>query len=64
MPPNYTDAWVKLTAQSPVPILTGENLYTRRDFLPFITNQAVHIIEIDRFSSAPGFRTSQSIMCR
>ncbi len=47
MPPNYSDAWVKLTAASPSPILTGENLYTRRDFLPFITNQAVHIIEID-----------------
>jgi L-alanine-DL-glutamate epimerase-like enolase superfamily enzyme len=38
MPPNYSEAWVKLTAASPSPILTGENLYTRRDFLPFITN--------------------------
>ena len=47
MPPNYTDQWVKLTAASPSPILTGENLYTRRDFLPFITNGAVNIIEID-----------------
>jgi L-alanine-DL-glutamate epimerase-like enolase superfamily enzyme len=47
MPPNYVDTWVKLTAASPVPILTGENLYTRRDYLPFIVNQGVHIIEID-----------------
>ena len=47
MPPNYTDTWVKLTAESPVPISTGENLYTRRDYLPFITNQAVHMIQMD-----------------
>jgi len=60
MPPNYTDAWVKLTAESPVPILTGENLYTRRDFLPFITNQAVHIIEID-ISQAGGLLEAKRI---
>ncbi len=47
MPPNYVDTWVKLTAASPVPILTGENLYTRRDYLPFIINQGVHMISID-----------------
>jgi len=37
MPPNYVDTWVKLTAASPVPILCGENLYTRNDFLPFLS---------------------------
>jgi L-alanine-DL-glutamate epimerase-like enolase superfamily enzyme len=47
MPPNYSDAWVKLTAESPVQISTGENLYTRRDYLPFITNLAVHQIQMD-----------------
>jgi len=47
MPIHYVDTWVKLTAASPIPILCGENLYTRRDFLPFISNQGVHIIEID-----------------
>lgn len=47
MPINYTDTWAKLTAASPVPILCGENLYTVYDFLPFITNQAVHMVEID-----------------
>ncbi len=47
MPPNYVDTWVKLTAASPVPITTGENLYTRRDYLPFIVNQGCHIVEID-----------------
>ncbi len=60
MPPNYTDEWVKLTAESPVPILTGENLYTRRDFLPFITNQGVHIIEID-ISQAGGLLEAKRI---
>ena len=60
MPPNYSDAWVKLTAASPSPILTGENLYTRRDFLPFITNQAVHIIEID-ISMAGGLLEAKRI---
>jgi L-alanine-DL-glutamate epimerase-like enolase superfamily enzyme len=47
MPPNYNETWPKLTAASPVPITTGENLYTRRDFLPFIVNQGCHIVEID-----------------
>lgn len=47
LPINFVDTWVKLTAASPVPILCGENLYTRHDFLPFITRQGVHIIEID-----------------
>jgi L-alanine-DL-glutamate epimerase-like enolase superfamily enzyme len=47
MPINYVDTWAKLTAASPVPILCGENLYTLYDFLPFITNQAVHMVEID-----------------
>ena len=47
MPINYVDTWAKLTAASPIPVLCGENLYTVYDFLPFITNQAVHIVEID-----------------
>jgi L-alanine-DL-glutamate epimerase-like enolase superfamily enzyme len=60
MPPNYVETWVKLTAASPVPILTGENLYTRRDFAPFITNQGVHIIEID-ISQAGGLLEAKRI---
>lgn len=60
MPPNYSDAWPKLTAASPSPILTGENLYTRRDFLPFIVNQGVHIIEID-ISQAGGLLEAKRI---
>ena len=45
--PEFSESWVKLTEQSPVPILTGENLYTRRGFLPFIVHQGCHIAQID-----------------
>jgi L-alanine-DL-glutamate epimerase-like enolase superfamily enzyme len=45
--PDFCDAWVKLTEESPVPILTGENLYTRRGFMPFIVHQGCHIVQID-----------------
>jgi L-alanine-DL-glutamate epimerase-like enolase superfamily enzyme len=47
MPIEFNEQWVKLTEQSPVPILCGENLYTRADFKPFIMNQGVHMISID-----------------
>jgi len=45
--PEFCDSWVKLTEESPVPILTGENLYTRRGFAPFIIHQGCHIVQID-----------------
>jgi L-alanine-DL-glutamate epimerase-like enolase superfamily enzyme len=60
MPVNYVDTWVKLAAASPIPILCGENLYTVYDFLPFITNQAVHIVEID-ISMAGGLLEAKKI---
>ena len=60
MPINYVDTWAKLTAASPVPILCGENLYTIYDFLPFITNQAVHMVEID-ISMAGGLLEAKKI---
>jgi L-alanine-DL-glutamate epimerase-like enolase superfamily enzyme len=60
MPINYVDTWAKLTAASPVPILCGENLYTLYDFLPFITNQAVHMVEID-ISMAGGLLEAKKI---
>ena len=47
MPIEFSDQWVKLTEQSPVPILCGENLYTRADFQPFIMKQGCHMINID-----------------
>ncbi|HLN20397.1 MAG TPA: mandelate racemase/muconate lactonizing enzyme family protein [Bacteroidales bacterium] len=60
MPINYVDTWAKLTAASPIPILCGENLYTVYDFLPFITNQAVHLVEID-ISMAGGLLEAKRI---
>ncbi len=47
MPPAYSESWVKLTQESPVPILTGENLYKLEGFAPFILNQGVHKVQID-----------------
>jgi len=47
LPPDFCDSWAKLTEESPIPILTGENLYTRRGFMPFIVHQGCHIVQID-----------------
>lgn len=60
LPIGYNEQWVKLTEQSPVPILTGENLYTRDDFRPFIVNQGVNLIEID-VSMAGGLLEAKKI---
>jgi L-alanine-DL-glutamate epimerase-like enolase superfamily enzyme len=47
LPIEFNEQWVRLTAQSPTPILCGENLYGRADFRPFIVQGGVHMIEID-----------------
>ncbi len=47
MPPFYSESWSKLTEESPVPILTGENLYLRQGFKPFILNQGCHLVQPD-----------------
>ena len=47
LPPDFSEAWSKLTEESPVPILTGENLYTRRGFMPFIVHQGCNMVQID-----------------
>ncbi|HVA01618.1 MAG TPA: mandelate racemase/muconate lactonizing enzyme family protein [Terriglobia bacterium] len=60
MPPAYSPAWSKLTQESPVPILTGENLYTREGFAPFILNQGVHKVQID-IPKAGGLLESKKI---
>jgi len=60
MPFNYSESWVKLTAASPIPILTGENLYGRADFRTFIVNNAIHIAEID-ISQAGGLLEAKRI---
>lgn len=60
LPIAYNEQWVKLTEQSPVPILCGENLYGRDDFRPFIVNQGVNVIEID-VSMAGGLLEAKKI---
>jgi L-alanine-DL-glutamate epimerase-like enolase superfamily enzyme len=60
MPPDYSESWSKLTAASPVPILTGENLYKRQGFSPFILNQGCHLIHID-IPKAGGLLESKKI---
>jgi L-alanine-DL-glutamate epimerase-like enolase superfamily enzyme len=60
MPPDFSDSWVRLTAASPVPILTGENLYTRHGFKPFILNGGCHIVQID-IPKAGGLLESKKI---
>jgi len=60
MPPDFAETWVKLTEQSPVPVLTGENLYTRQGFKPFILRQGCHIIQID-IPKAGGLLESRKI---
>jgi len=47
IPPENADAFARLTAASRVPIATGENLYTRQSFRPFIEKQACDIIQPD-----------------
>lgn len=47
LPPPFSPAWVRLTEVSEVPILTGENLYTRHEFRPFIEQHGLDIIQID-----------------
>ncbi|CAN5161685.1 mandelate racemase/muconate lactonizing enzyme family protein [soil metagenome] len=60
LPIGFNEQWVKLTEQSPAPILCGENLYTRDDFRPFIVNQGVNMIEID-VSMAGGLLEAKKI---
>ena len=60
MPIEFNEQWVRLTEQSPTPILCGENLYGRADFRPFIVNQGVHMIEID-VSMAGGLLEAKKI---
>jgi len=60
MPPDFSESWTKLTAASPVPILTGENLYKRQGFSPFILSQGCHLIHID-IPKAGGLLESKKI---
>ncbi|HEU4548974.1 MAG TPA: mandelate racemase/muconate lactonizing enzyme family protein [Rhizomicrobium sp.] len=56
----YTDSWKRLTAESPVSILTGENLERVEGFVPFLINQGCHIANPDLRNSG-GFLESKRI---
>ena len=47
MPPENAEAFARLTAASKVPIATGENLFTRQSFRPFLEKQACDFIQPD-----------------
>ena len=45
--PEHIPAWARLRQQMPIPLATGECLYTRFEFLDLIAAQAVDIIQPD-----------------
>jgi L-alanine-DL-glutamate epimerase-like enolase superfamily enzyme len=47
IPPENADALARITAATKVPICTGENLYTRHTWRPFIEKQVCDIIQPD-----------------
>jgi L-alanine-DL-glutamate epimerase-like enolase superfamily enzyme len=47
LPVPYSDSWLALKRQSPVPILNGEKLELPRGFLPFLQNQALDVVHPD-----------------
>jgi L-alanine-DL-glutamate epimerase-like enolase superfamily enzyme len=47
MPPEFSNAWVRLAEVAACPIGKGENLGRRPDWLPFFTNNACHIAQLD-----------------
>ena len=46
-PPENAEAMARITAGTKTPICTGENLYTRQGFRPYIEKQACDIIQPD-----------------
>ena len=47
MPIYFSPAWVELTRASPVPICTGEDLYSKHEFRPFIENHGLNVAHPD-----------------
>ena len=47
LPAPYSESWLALKRQSPVKILTGEKLEMPKQFLPFLQNEALDIIQPD-----------------
>jgi L-alanine-DL-glutamate epimerase-like enolase superfamily enzyme len=46
-PPENPDAMARITAATRTPIATGENLYTRQQFRPYVEKQACDIVQPD-----------------
>ena len=57
---NYSESWKRLTASSPVPICTGENLWRRHEFADFIVQQGCDILHPDLRNSG-GFLENKRI---
>ena len=47
MPPDFSNAWVRLTSASKVPIGTGENLARRQGFADFLLQKGCDIAQLD-----------------
>jgi L-alanine-DL-glutamate epimerase-like enolase superfamily enzyme len=47
MPPDFSNAWVRLASESKVPIGTGENLARRQGFADFLLQKGLHIAQLD-----------------
>ena len=60
LPVVYSDSWKALKHASPVRILTGEKLELSREFLSFIVNEAVDVIQPD-IAFAGGFTSCRKI---
>ena len=57
---NHSESWKRLTASSPVPICTGENLWRRSEFADFIVHQGCDILHPDLRNSG-GFLENKRI---
>ena len=57
---DYSNAWKRLVDESPIPILTGENLMRRQGFQPFLENGAIDFIQPDLRNSG-GFLETKKI---
>lgn len=57
---NFSESWQRLTANSPVPICTGENLWRRQEFASFVVHQGCDILHPDLRNSG-GFLENKRI---
>lgn len=60
MTPYYSESWKALRQQSPIKILTGEKLEMPKQFLPFLQNEVLDIIQPD-LAYAGGFTGCKKI---